>query len=133
MVVASPAFLKRHGTPIHPKDVSHANCITRNGDNAGSWPFFQGKKRFSVAVTSNLECNMNAPAIDACVNGLGYGRFMSYQIAQQLKDKSLRVVLADYEAAPKPVNIVYPSRELLPAKTRSLIDWLKRELPRKLP
>jgi len=132
MVVASPAFIKRCGTPVHPKDISHANCITRSGDNAGSWPFFQGKKRFSVPVTSNLECNMNAPAIDACVSGLGYGRFMSYQIAQQIRDKALRVVLADYESPPKPVNIVYPSRELLPAKTRLLIEWLKRELPKQL-
>jgi len=41
-------------------------------------------------------------------------------------------VLAEFEPAPKPVCIVYPSRELLPAKTRLLIDWLKQELPKSL-
>lgn len=132
MVVASPSYLKKSGTPTRPGDLSDANCITRSGENAASWPFYKGRKQFRVSVNSGLECNLNAPAIDACVAGLGFGRFMSYQIAQQLADKKLRVVLAEFEPAPKPINIVYPSRDLLPAKTRLLIDWFKQELPKRL-
>lgn len=132
MVVVSPVYLKKHGTPNHPKDLSDAACITRAGENATSWPFYKGRKQFRVPVNSSLECNLNVPAIDACIAGLGYGRFMSYQIANQLAEKKLRVVLSEFEPAPKPINIVYPSRDLLPAKTRLLIDWLKRELPKKL-
>ena len=132
MVVASHAYLKRFGVPSHPNEIHTAACITRGGENAASWPFFRGKKPFRIAVNSVLECNLNAPAIDACVAGLGFGRFMSYQVVSQVAAKKLRVVLAEFEPAPKPVNIVYPSRELLPAKTRLLIDWLKQELPKSL-
>jgi DNA-binding transcriptional LysR family regulator len=132
LTVASPAYLKKHGTPNHPKELAQLDCITRTGDNADSWSFYQGRKRFRVPVKNKLECNLNAPAIDACVNGLGFGRFLSYQIIGPLATKKLRVVLAEYEPPAKPVNIVYPSRELLPAKTRLLIELLKKELPRKL-
>lgn len=132
MVVASPAYLKKIGMPSHPEDISDAMCITRGGDNGSSWPFFKGRKQFRIQINSCLECNLNAPAIDACIAGLGFGRFMSYQIKHELAQKRLRVVLAEYEPAPKPVSIVYPSRELLPAKTRLLIEWLKQELPKRL-
>ena len=132
MVVASPAYLKKIGVPAQLTEMQNAACITRGGEHAASWPFFKGKKQFRIAVNSVLECNLNAPAIDACVAGLGFGRFMSYQVASQLAAKKLRVVLAEFEPAPKPVCIVYPSRELLPAKTRLLIDWLKQELPKSL-
>lgn len=132
MVVASPAYLRKIGTPLHPKEIRDAACITRGGENASSWPFFKGRKQFRVEINSCLECNLNAPAIDACIAGLGFGRFMSYQVARQIAEKKLRVVLAEFEPAPKPVNIVYPSRELLPAKTRLLIEWLKQALPGRL-
>jgi DNA-binding transcriptional LysR family regulator len=132
MVVASPAFFKKHGIPSDPKDLIDADCITRAGENVSSWPFYKGKKQFRIAINCKLECNLNAPAIESCINGLGYGRFMSYQIIKPLAEKKLRAVLEDYEPPPKPVNIVYPSRELLPAKTRLLIEWLKKELPKKL-
>jgi len=132
MVVASPAYLKRVGVPSHPKDIQNAACITRGGENGSSWPFYKSKKPFRVQVNSCLECNLNAPAIDACVAGLGFGRFMSYQVAREIADKKLRVVLAEFEPAPKPVNVIYTSRELLPAKTRLLIEWLKQELPKRL-
>jgi len=132
MVVASPAYLKKVGLPSHPKDIQNAACITRGGENGSSWPFFKGRKQFRVQINSCLECNLNAPAIDACVAGLGFGRFMSYQVMREIAEKKLRVVLADYEPAPKPVNIVYISRELLPAKTRLLVEWLKHELPGRL-
>lgn len=132
MVVASPAYLKKVGTPFVPKDIQDAACITRGGENGSSWPFYKGRKQFRVQINSCLECNLNAPAIDACVAGLGFGRFMSYQVTREIAEKKLRVVLAEFEPTPKPVNIVYTSRELLPAKTRLLIEWLKQELPKRL-
>ena len=128
MVVASPAFLRRHGTPKHPKDLLAANCI-RVTDHAPGWgPFNDQGRPLRLTVSGNLEFNQNAPAIEACIAGVGLGIFMSYQVAPFLKSKQLRVVLAAFEPPLVPISLVYPHARLLPKRTRVFIEFMKKEL-----
>jgi len=128
LVVASPAWLRRHGVPQHPKDLLKANCV-RITDHSPTWgPFIDQGKPLRLAVSGNLEFNQIAPAVAACVAGAGFGSFFSYQVAPFLKSKQLRTVLEDFEPPPRPINLVYPHARLLPMRTRVFIEWMKREL-----
>jgi DNA-binding transcriptional LysR family regulator len=128
MVVASPGYLRRHGLPQHPNDLLSANCIRFSAGTGAWWNFFQEGKEFNVPVSGNLDFNHVGPALDACVAGLGFGMFISYQVAQHLKSKQLKVVLANFEPPPRPINVVYPHAQLLPMRTRAFIEWIKQEL-----
>jgi len=128
VVVASPAFLRRHGTPAHPRELSAAPCVRFNGVDGGQWNFREGARAFTVKVQGPFECNLAAPMLEACAAGLGFGRCLSYQAAALLQAKRLRIVLAQYEVEPWPVNITYPSARLLPSRTRTFIEWLAQEL-----
>ena len=128
MVVASPDYLRRHGLPKHPKDLLRANCVRFSAATGPGWTFHEGSKKFNVAVTGNLDFNHAAPAIDACVAGLGFGMFISYQVAPYLQQKRLKIVLAKFEPPPRPINIVYPHARLLPTRTRVFIEWIRQEL-----
>ena len=79
MVVASPDFLKRHGSPKHPKDLLKANCVLYSAATGPWWTFHEHGKKFTVPVTGNLSFNHVAPTVEACVAGLGFGMFISYQ------------------------------------------------------
>lgn len=128
LVVASPAWLRRHGVPQHPKDLLKANCV-RVTDHSPTWgPFIDQGKPLRLAVSGNLEFNQIAPAVAACAAGAGFGSFFSYQVAPFLKTKQLRTVLEDFEPPPRPINIVYPHARLLPMRTRVFIEWMKAEL-----
>ena len=127
-VVASPDYLRRHGQPKHPKDLLKANCIRFSVSTGPGWTFYEGSKQFKVAVTGNLDFNQAAPALDACLAGLGFGMFISYQIEPYLKQKRLKIVLEKFEPPPRPINIVYPHARLLPTRTRVFIEWIKQEL-----
>ena len=128
LVVASPAFLRRHGVPQHPKDLLKANCV-RVTDHAPTWgPFNDRGRQLRLAVSGNLEFNQNAPAIAACAAGVGFGMFLSYQVAPFLQSKQLRIVLADFEPPTRPISVVYPHARLLPKRTRVFIEWIKKEL-----
>jgi DNA-binding transcriptional LysR family regulator len=128
VVVASPDYLRRNGTPRHPKDLLKANCIKFSG-GAGPWWTFQDRtKQFTVPVSGNLELNHVPPVIEACAAGLGFGMFVSYQLTPYIARKELVVVLQKFELPPRPINLVYPNARPLPARTKMLIDWLKREL-----
>jgi DNA-binding transcriptional LysR family regulator len=128
VVVASPAYLRRHGTPRRPRELMAHNCVRFSGTDAAGWAFRDGSKPLHVAVRGNFECNLATPALEACAAGLGLGRFLSYQSAPFVQAKRLRIVLADYEVEPNPVSLVYPSARLLPSRTRLFIDWMKQEL-----
>jgi DNA-binding transcriptional LysR family regulator len=90
--------------------------------------FYENGKQFQVPVTGNLDVNHAAPAVAACVAGLGFGMFLSYQTAPHVRDKRLKIVLEKFEPPPRPVNVVYPHARLLPARTRVFIEWMKQEL-----
>ena len=128
MVVASPDYLRRAGVPRHPRDLLKVNCVRFSGSSGPWWTFYEGKRQFTVAVTGNLEFNHVAPAAQACAEGMGFGMFISYQVAPYFKHKKLRRVLEEFEPPPQPISIVYPHARLLPARTRVFVEWMKREL-----
>ena len=132
VVVASPAFLRRHGVPRHPKALTQAPCLNFQGVDGPNWAFRDAGRAFHVAVSGPLECNLSAPMLEACAEGLGFVRCMHYQVQPWLQDKRLRIVLADFEPEPWPVQITYPSARQLSTRTRAFVDALKADLHQRL-
>jgi DNA-binding transcriptional LysR family regulator len=128
VVVASRACLAEQGAVHHPQDLIGKNCVRMYGGPLTQWRFWENGREFVVPVTGNLEVNHGLTAIEACIDGLGFGRFLSYQVAGALREGRLTRILADYEGPARPVNIVYPHARLLPSRTRAFVEWMKREL-----
>jgi len=128
LTVAAPSYLKRSGTPLHPRELRAHNCITRSDGAGGSWRFLLDGKPGSVQVHGNLRVNQTAAAADACVAGLGVGSFLAYQVAGEVAAGSLQILLAEFELTPRPIHIVYPQARLLPARTRVFVDFLLAHL-----
>lgn len=127
VVVGSPAFWRRHGTPRQPQDLQGVDSVRMLG-SAMQWTFHDGERTVNVPVHGPLRCNHVQAVVDACVAGLGCGVFMSYQVAALIEQGQLKVVLEAFEPPPRPVNLVVPQARLLPARTRVFIDWMLREL-----
>jgi DNA-binding transcriptional LysR family regulator len=128
VVVAHPAYLREHGVPRHPRDLQKANCVTMMAGTP-SWGDFQENGRaFRVAVSGNLEFNHVLPAVQACADGAGFGMFFSYQVAPFIAGKRLKIVLEKFERPPRPISVVYPHARLLPARTRTFIDWIRNDI-----
>lgn len=128
VVVASPAFLRKHGTPKHPRDLLKSNCVRFVGSSSVWWNFRENGRDLNIPVTGNLDFNLASAAVDACIAGMGFGMFISYQVAPFVANKQLKIVLEKFEAPARPIHIVYPHARLLPARTRLFIEWIKQEL-----
>jgi DNA-binding transcriptional LysR family regulator len=128
VVAASPAYLRRHGVPKHPRELARANCLGSFGAAGSPWTFRHHGRQFTVPVGGNLDFNHAAARAAACAEGLGFGQFIAYQVASLVAQKRLRVVLEEFEIAPLPLSVVYPHARLLPARTRVFIDWMRGDL-----
>ena len=76
-----------------------------------------------MPVSGPFVCNQAAATIDACVDGLGVGTFLSYQVAPLVAQKKLKLILVDYEVPSIPLSIVYPHAKLLSARVRVFAEW----------
>jgi DNA-binding transcriptional LysR family regulator len=129
VVCASPSLLGRIGTPQHPRDLASAPCVHFEGLSAAPvWNFVAARKPVSVAVDGPFACNQASAAIEACEDGLGFGRFLSYQVESFVAEKRLRIVLEEFEPPPIPIHVVFAHARLMTPRLRVFVDWMKAHL-----
>ncbi len=123
VICASPRYLRRHRTPRAPQELRVHRCISFTAVTPGNeWHFSVGGRDQAIPITRVMSCNQVDAAIEACVNGLGLGMFLSYQVAPYRASRTLRYVLEDFEPPPLPVQLVYPHSKLLSTTVRAFVD-----------
>ena len=129
VVCASPDYLRKHGAPAAPGDLSAHDCISFEVlESRRAWDFGSGKAEVWVPVHSRLAVNTAEAAIDAAKLGVGLVRVLSYQVADAIRAQQLSVVLDAFEAAPMPVSLVHKGQTPLPLKLRAFIDFVAPRL-----
>lgn len=129
VLCAAPAYLARHGCPRHPEDLPRHTVIAASGISPRvEWRFGTVDDPTVVRIRPRLTVTSNDAAIDAALAGLGICRLLSYQVARELADGRLRIVLADFEEAPWPVHILHRESKYGSVKVRKFIDLLAGEL-----
>ena len=92
--------------------------------------FKVGRRNVSVPIISMISCNEIDSSLNACINGLGLGMFLSYQVAPYRKNRQLKYLLEQFEPEPIPVHVVYPRSNLLSNRTRAFVDECVQRLRR---
>jgi DNA-binding transcriptional LysR family regulator len=120
---ASEQYLRRHGVPQVPNDVRAHKCIRHLGlVPRNEWHFQIGHRQQSVPIDSVITCNEIDSAVNACIDGVGLGMFLSYMVAPYRKSGKLKYVLEKFETEPMPVQVVYPQTRLMSNKVRVFVD-----------
>ena len=123
VVCASEQYLRRHGVPQVPNDIRQHSCVRHVGLVPRSeWHFRTGNRHVSIPITCIITSNEIDSAVNACVDGLGLGMFLSYMVAPYRKDGRLRYVLEKFETEPIPVQVVFPQARLMSNKVRAFVD-----------
>jgi DNA-binding transcriptional LysR family regulator len=134
VVCASPAWLKREGTPRVPAELAGRRCVNFVGLSPGNeWRFGSGPTAARVAIEAAFTSNQIDAALDACVAGVGPGQFLCYQVRRLLEEGKLKRLLREFEAAPLPVHVIYPHARFLSANVRAFVDWAVPRLKARLP
>lgn len=133
VVCASPAYLKRHGRPESPEELAGHRCVGFTGLSPDhEWVFRDGERTRRVKVDPLVASNQIDVALGACLEGLGLGQFLCYQVQAATNERRLVRVLAGYEPPAVPVQVIYTGARRMSANVRALVDWLAPRLRKSL-
>lgn len=126
LVCAAPAYLKRHGVPKVPHDLTRHNCIVlRQNDAAyGAWRFMRGRQAETVKVRGSLSSNDGEAALAWVLNGHGLMLRAEWDVARYLRSGRLQTVLDDYATPPADIHAVYAQRHQGSPKVRAFVGFL---------
>lgn len=129
IVVASPDYLARKGTPGTVADLTQHQTISyAHIADSQLWQFQQGNKSMSPHVHGRIVLNNGEAMRDMAIAGLGLAILPGFIVAQALAGGLLVQVLPDAGARTLPVMAVWPPISPMPAKLRALIDHLAADL-----
>jgi DNA-binding transcriptional LysR family regulator len=126
LVVASPDYLARRGSPRKLEDLAHHECLSL-GQQRG-WSFRDAGESGSavtIKVTGRLECNDGAVLHEWAVAGRGLAWRSLWEVGEDVRAGRLVSVLEDNAAPPIGIYAVFPQRRQLPLRVRLFIDLLK--------
>lgn len=127
VVCASPAYLKRHGTPHKPSDIHQHECVSFRVPTTGMarpWQFRDGRKNLELKPSSRIVMNEGEALVAAATAGLGLIQVPRIMAATRIQRGELKDVLERFAPAAMPISLVYPSARHLPSRLRALIELL---------
>lgn len=127
-VVASPDYLARRGTPVHPDDLLSHDCIRFRHTGTGRidrWLFERGRKRLELGVDGRLVLNDDAAMLEAALAGAGVAYLSSGYVTRHLDTGQLVHLLPAWSPSLPSLQLYYPSRRRITRKLRVLIDLLR--------
>lgn len=125
---ASPAYLATHGIPSAPDDlVQHdvLSILSRHGGPA-PWVLMRGKQRWERALPARLMANSPELLARLAASGAGVA-YSAITFAQPyMQAGELVRVLPEWEMPGARAWAVFPSRKLMPAKTRAFLEMIEQ-------
>jgi DNA-binding transcriptional LysR family regulator len=129
VIVASPAYLARHGVPAVPADLARHRIIRGPvGWLASSWQFQREGKVTPVDVTPSLTVDDTAGALAAAVGHLGIAVTTSWACALEIENGALVQLLPEWKMAELPVHAYFPQGRATRTAARAFVDFLVGEL-----
>jgi len=125
VVVASPLYLDRHGTPRLPADLAAHNCLSLGQQRGWTLRASPGGEPALMKVSGNFECNDGAVLHEWALAGKGLAWRSMWEVGGDLRSGRLLSLLDDYAAPPVGIYAVFPQRRHLPLRVRLFLDQLK--------
>lgn len=128
ILVASPAYLARRGTPQHPRELVHHDCLrVAEVMRTDPWRVFRTDapdEVFDVDVPPVLWSNHTDTLIRAALDGAGITSTTAELAAAHINSGALVRVLSPWISARLSLYAALPSRKYLPQRTRVFLDYL---------
>ncbi|QDS17497.1 LysR family transcriptional regulator [Xanthomonas arboricola] len=128
ITTAAPAYIKRHGRPIHPDDLINFDTIDfwdpvdcRPYD----WIFKRGEEELSVKVDARMMISDAVTMLTSCLSGFGICQILPIGADHLFESGQLVDLFPDWPGEQFPLYAIYPSRKQRAAKVQAFVDFVE--------
>jgi len=124
LVVASPVYLERQGTPEQPSDLTnHMVLHYTNMGSAATWPFQKENETIWQKVYPHFAANNGEIIRAAALAGHGIAYLPEFLIREDLESGALVPIMTGFSRPDMPISIVYPSRKNASAALKAFLEF----------
>lgn len=129
VVVGTPTYLKTHGTPLTPQDLTGHSCLrVRLPDGAiYRWPFEKDGQSVHIDVQGPITLDEASLARTAALASVGLTLAMESDVRDDIEAGRLVRVLEDWTPTRSPLSLYYPSRRNPTAAFKAFVDFARRQ------
>jgi len=128
---ASPAYLKKNGTPQHPEELGQFACLgflRPNSRLLRPWLFTKKDKQFQHIPSASLAMDHVESLIETAKAGAGIVQHMSISVAGAIQAKQLQPVLEDWSAPGPDMSVLFQQKSHHAAKIKVFVQFLEEVL-----
>ena len=128
IVVATPAYLERHGTPMSPGElISHQAVIyARGAESWKSWTFRKATAEVSVVLQGRLKVTAAEGVREAVNCDMALGVSSEWNFSPELRSGKVVTILNDWTLPPTNLSAVFPAGRLASTKARAFVSFVER-------
>ena len=126
VIVASPEYLKEHGSPAGIQELKDHNCLVYTDlATVNIWHFWYQGKELSIQVKGSMKSNCSDAILECVLAGIGIAVMPNWLIQPHLDSGNLVPIMADFVPTEFPINAVYPQNNYIPLKVRCFVNYMK--------
>lgn len=126
LIVASPAYLARHGELQSPRDLTKHSCLLYSlSATSDTWPLTEGSVSTPVHVAGRLRVNNSVMLRQALLSACGLTLAPRFVVTDLLATGQLVEVLEAFRPTPHYVYGVLPNRKHLPHKVNLFFEFVR--------
>jgi len=128
--VASPAYLAEHGTPRHPSELIHHECLsyTTTAESKQTWSFDVDGMLTAYPIRARIHSNNGEALNDAVERGLGIALQPDFIIERSLQSGKVLTILTEFPLPDLGIYAMLPSNRQVPHRVRVLMEFLADQL-----
>jgi DNA-binding transcriptional LysR family regulator len=128
--VASPAYLAEHGTPRHPSELIHHECLsyTTTAESKQTWSFDVDGMLTAYPIRARIHSNNGEALNDAVERGLGIALQPDFIIERSLQSGKVLTILTEFPLPELGIYAMLPSNRQVPHRVRVLMEFLADQL-----
>jgi len=133
VVVGTPEYLARHGTPKRPEDLLRHECLTFRSPTTGAlyaWELERGRRNWRVPVRGGVVVNDGIVCTSMAKLGLGLAYALEAMVSDELSSGQLQRVLEPFAPIVPGYFLYFPSRAQRSPPLRLFVETAKEVLLR---
>jgi DNA-binding transcriptional LysR family regulator len=133
LVYGSPDYLRHHGRPRTPQDLTQHQCVVyRYRPGPQSWLFEKDGQRLEMTVTGPVSANNSESLHKMILGGAGLAMLPTWMAYEDVAAGRLVPLLMDWTMSPTSlesgIHVVYPENRHLSPKVRAFVDFLAEHI-----